>query len=246
MLGIIGGTGLDRLDLIENRKKVADDTPWGNPSAGLVTGRIGATDIAFLPRHGHDHAVPPHEINYRANLRALADTGVSRIVAVAAVGGIAAEPEPGGIAVPDQLIDYTWGRPSTFHEGPGSDVEHIDFTHPYSELVRQQILDAAHEAGMAAVDGGCYAATQGPRLETAAEIRRLERDGCTIVGMTGMPEAALARELGIDYACLAVVVNPAAGKAPGEISLDDIRRKLDEGMARVGRILQALCGVAPA
>ena len=241
MLGIIGGTGLDRLDLIEDRLKVADDTPWGNPSAGLVTGRIGATPVAFLPRHGHDHAVAPHEINYRANLRALADTGVSHIVAVAAVGGIAPAPEPGGIALPDQLIDYTSGRPGTFFEGTGNGVAHIDFTYPYSESVRQQLREAAARAAVPVHDGGCYAATQGPRLETAAEIRRLENDGCTLVGMTGMPEAALARELGIDYACCAVVVNPAAGKAPGEISHERIRTNLELGMNRVAELLRTLC-----
>lgn len=241
MLGIIGGTGLDQLDLIENRKEHAPRTPWGTPSAGLVTGTIEDTPIAFLPRHGHDHSVAPHEINYRANLRALADTGVDRIIAVAAVGGIVTEePGPGGIVIPDQLIDYTWGRPSTFFEGEGADVEHIDFTWPYSRSVRQALLDAARKADIPATDGGCYAATQGPRLETAAEVRRLERDGCTIVGMTGMPEAALARELDIPYACLAVVVNPAAGKTDKEISLEEIRHHLKDGMTKVAKIIQTL------
>ena len=240
MLGIIGGTGLDQLDLIENRKEHAPTTPWGTPSAGLVTGTIGNTPIAFLPRHGHDHSVAPHQINYRANLRALADAGVERIVAVAATGGIPERPGPGGIVIPDQLIDYTWGRPSTFFEGEGAEVEHIDFTWPYTRSVRQALLNAAQKADIPATDGGCYAATQGPRLETAAEIQRLERDGCTIVGMTGMPEAALARELAIPYACLAVVVNPAAGKTDKEISLEEIRHHLNAGMTRAARILQSL------
>lgn len=240
MLGIIGGTGLDQLDLIQGRMEHAPTTSWGTPSAGLVTGTIGNTSVAFLPRHGHDHSVAPHEINYRANLRALADAGVDRIVAVAAVGGIPEQPGPGGIVIPDQLIDYTWGRPSTFFEGEGAEVEHIVFTWPYSQPVRQSLLEAARQADIPATDGGCYAATQGPRLETAAEIQRLERDGCTIVGMTGMPEAALARELNIPYACLAVVVNPAAGKADKEISLEEIRGHLKTGMNKVARILQTL------
>ena len=240
MLGIIGGTGLDRLDLVEDRQELEAGTVWGLASAPPVRGRIGALPVVFLPRHGRHHEVAPHEINYRANLRALADAGVDAVIAVAAVGGIADEPAPGGIAVPDQLIDYTWGRPSTFFEGAGASVGHIDFTHPYTDPLRRRILAAADAANVAAVDGGCYAATQGPRLETAAEVRRLERDGCSLVGMTGMPEAALARELGLEYACLAVVANPAAGKAGPEISLEDIRRRLDEGMDRVCAILRAL------
>ena len=240
MLGIIGGTGFDQLDLIQNRKEHTPNTPWGNPSAGLVTGTIENTPIAFLPRHGRDHSVAPHEINYRANLRALADAGVDRIVAVAAVGGIPEQPEPGNIAIPDQLIDYTWGRPSTFFEGEDAEVEHIDFTWPYTESVRRSLLAAANKADIPATNGGCYAATQGPRLETAAEIRRLERDGCTLVGMTGMPEAALARELDIPYACLAVVVNPAAGKTDKEISMDEIRGRITTGMTRAAKIIQTL------
>jgi 5'-deoxy-5'-methylthioadenosine phosphorylase len=240
MLGIIGGTGLDRLDLIEDREELDARTVWGMASAPPIRGRVGQQSMVFLPRHGPHHAVAPHEINYRANLRALADAGVDTIVGVGTVGGIAAAPAPGGLAVPDQLIDYTWGRASTFFEGAGADVGHIDLTWPYTEAVRQRLLAAATSAGMNAVDGGCYGATQGPRLETAAEIRKLERDGCTLVGMTGMPEAALARELEIAYACCAVVVNPAAGKAATPISLDAIREQLERGMARVRALLQAL------
>ncbi len=241
-LGIIGGTGLDRLDTLTDRREQRVATPYGEPSAPLVRGCIGGHEVVFLARHGSEHSVPPHRINYRANLWALHAAGVGSVVAVAAAGGIAAEPAPGGLVVPDQLIDYTHGRAATFFDGDGAPVEHIDFTFPYTEALRCRILDAAHSSGVAAVDGGCYGATQGPRLESAAEIRRLERDGCTLVGMTGMPEAALARELGLDYACCAVVANHAAGKGDGTISLDEIRRYLESGMAQVRGLLERLPG----
>lgn len=241
-LGIIGGTGLDRLETLTDRREQRVATPYGEPSAPLIRGRIGGHEVVFLARHGSEHSVPPHRINYRANLWALHAAGVESVVAVAAVGGIADEPAPGGLAVPDQLVDYTHGRAMTFFDGDGAPVEHIDFTFPYTHALRCRILDAAHSSGVAAADGGCYGTTQGPRLETAAEIRRLERDGCTLVGMTGMPEAALARELGLEYACCAVVANHAAGKADGTISLDDIRRHLEAGMANVRRLLERLPG----
>lgn len=243
-LGIIGGTGLDRLETLTDRCEQRVATPYGEPSAPLVRGRIGGHEVVFLARHGPEHSVPPHRINYRANLWALHAAGVESVVAVAAVGGIADEPAPGGLAVPDQLIDYTHGRAMTFFDGDGdgAPVEHIDFTFPYTHALRCRILDAAHSSGVAVVDGGCYGSTQGPRLETAAEIRRLERDGCTLVGMTGMPEAALARELGLEYACCAVVANHAAGKVDGTISLDDIRRHLEAGMVDVRRLLERLPG----
>jgi len=240
LLGIIGGTGLDRLDLLEDRREQSLSTRWGTPSAPLVHGRIGTREVVFLARHGAGHTVAPHEINYRANLQALRDAGAADILAVAAVGGIAATPAPGGIAIPDQLIDYTHGRAATFHEGPGAGVEHVDFTCPYTPALRARVLAAAAAAGVDALDGGCYGVTQGPRLETAAEIRRMERDGCTLVGMTGMPEAVLARELGLAYACCAVVANPAAGKVGTEIDLQDVEIQLRDGMNRVRAVLAQL------
>lgn len=243
-LGIIGGTGLDRLETLTDRREERVSTPYGEPSGPLIRGRIGGHEVVFLARHGCEHSVPPHRINYRANLWALHAAGVESVVAVAAVGGIADEPAPGGLAVPDQIIDYTHGRTMTFFDGDGAPVEHIDFTFPYSHTLRCRILDAAHSSGVAAVDRGCYGATQGPRLETAAEIRRLERDGCTLVGMTGMPEAALARELKLEYACCAVVANHAAGKGDGTISLDEIRGHLEAGMGDVRRLLEQLPGRA--
>lgn len=239
-LAIIGGTGLDRLELLEDRHEQRVDTPYGAPSAPLVHGSVAGTPLVFLARHGHGHTLAPHEINYRANVRALHDAGVDRVVAVAAVGAIAEPPAPGGLALPAQLIDYTHGRAATFFEGEGVAVQHIDFTHPYSPALRERLLAAAAAAGVDLVDGGCYGATQGPRLETAAEIERLRRDGCTLVGMTGMPEAALARELGLDYACCAVVANRAAGLGAGEITLEEIGMHLATGMQGVHQLIAAL------
>jgi len=247
MLAIIGGTGLYELEGVQEIREESVVTPWGPPSGPLLIGRMGDQALVFLPRHGVRHSIAPHEINYRANLWALRDAGVRSIVAVGAVGAIADTPAEGGIAIPDQLIDYTWGRAATFFEGPESPVEHIDFTQPYTGALRERLLAAASRAGEEVVNGGCYGATQGPRLETAAEIRRMERDGCTLVGMTGMPEAALAREIGLEYACCAVVANRAAGKGEADaVSLDDIHRNLDTGMARVRAILASMLAPADA
>lgn len=239
-LAIIGGTGLDRLEILADRHEQRIDTPYGMPSAPLVHGRIEGRPLVFLARHGADHSHAPHEINYRANLWALRESGVDAVIAVAAVGAIVEPPTPGGLAVPEQLIDYTHGRAATFFEGEGAGVEHIDFTRPYTPALRTRLLAAASAAGMDIVDGGCYGATQGPRLETAAEIDRLERDGCTLVGMTGMPEAALARELGVPYACCAVVANRAAGRGSDEITMDEIGMHLAAGMDRIRALIAEL------
>jgi 5'-methylthioadenosine phosphorylase len=196
----------------------------------------------FLARHGYGHTIAPHEVNYRANLWALRAEKVDAVVSVASVGSIRRDLGPGAIVIPDQIVDYTWGRPGTFFEGAGAQVTHIDFTHPYSAGLRSRLLAAARAAGETAVDGAVYATTQGPRLETAAEINRLERDGADLVGMTGMPEAALARELGLEYAALAVVANYAAGRGESEqgISLERIEKVLEEAMGRVRRIIERL------
>ncbi len=196
----------------------------------------------FLARHGYGHTLAPHEINYRANMWALDAQDVTRVISVCTVGGIASSLAAGVIAVPDQIMDYTWGRPSTYFEGAQAAVTHIDFTHPYCEETRAMALAAARDAGVPVVDGGTYAATQGPRLETKAEIDRLERDGATMVGMTGMPETALARELGLGYAALAVVVNPAAGRGSSarSVSLEEIPRVIEETMAKVRLIVARL------
>ncbi len=243
MLAIIGGSGLTELANLEVSRRLAARTPYGDPSGAITCGKIGKSDVLFLARHGYGHTIPPHEVNYRANLWALKDAGADCVVSVASVGGIRNDIWPGAILLPHQVIDYTWGRASTFFEGPGAPVNHIDFTEPYSRVMRARLLKAAAAAGERVTDAGVYAATQGPRLETAAEIHRLERDGADIVGMTGMPEAALAREIGLEYAALTVVANYAAGRGDSEhaVPLDKIGAVLEEAMGRVRRIIEKLC-----
>ena len=236
-LAVIGGSGLTELDGLEVVRRVCVDTPWGEPSAPLNHGRLRDGDIVFLARHGVPHVIAPHRVNYRANIWALHRTGVRRIIAVAAVGGIRSGFDDGAIVIPDQIVDYTWGREHTFFEGDLDHVVHVDFTSPYCERLRAGLLEAARRAGIDAAFGGTYAATQGPRLESAAEIDRLERDGCDIVGMTGMPEAALARELGMSYAHCAVVSNRAAGRSTEPLTMERIRANLEAGVAGVRRLL---------
>ena len=221
-LAVIGGTGVYRLAALEDEEARHIDTPYGAPSGPLRIGRLGEVRIAFLARHGEGHALPPHKVNYRANLFALRQAGARRVLALNTVGGITDAYGPRVLACPDQLIDYTWGRESTFWDGEGEAL-HVDFGHPYSPMFRHKLLAAARVTGVRVVDGGCYGATQGPRLETNAEIARMRRDGCDLVGMTGMPEAALARELGLEYACLAIVANWAAGCGDAqEITLAEV------------------------
>ena len=238
VVAIIGGTGLTRLDTLKITHQEALSTPYGEPSSPVIHGELAGRSVAFLARHGLHHTLPPHKINYRANLWALRRIGVQQIIAVAAVGGIRDDMEPGVLAFPDQIIDYTWGRHCTFFEDNLAQVTHIDFTEPYCGALRERLIQAARALNFAARESCTYAAAQGPRLETAAEIRRMERDGCHIVGMTGMPEAALARELGLRYAACAVVANRAAGKVPGVmITMTEIERNLLEGMDKVRTLL---------
>jgi 5'-methylthioinosine phosphorylase len=224
ILGVIGGSGLDQFEGLEITHREVMSTPYGDPSGPLVLGQFKGQEVIFLPRHGPGHAIPPHLINYRANLWALREIGASHVIGMAAVGGITPAMGPGVLCIPDDVIDYTWSRQHTIFER--DQVEHVDFTEPYCEDLRQVLLKAAADAGIAVVAGGTYGATQGPRLESRAEIARLERDGCDLVGMSGMPEASLARELGLCYACCAMVVNWAAGKAEGPISMEEINRNL--------------------
>ena len=239
-LAIIGGTGLTTLDNLVISHRQAVSTPYGEPSAPLVHGRLENADVVFLARHGAAHTIPPHRVNYRANLWALREAGVQNVVAVAAVGGIREDMQAGRLAFPDQLIDYTDSRRHTYFEDDLDQVTHIDFTEPYCAQLRQVLIDTARRLALGAAEDGTYAATQGPRLETAAEIDRLERDGCSMVGMTGMPEAALARELALCYASCAVVANRAAGRGAGTISMTDIEANLVSGMADVRRLLETV------
>jgi 5'-methylthioadenosine phosphorylase len=246
MLAIIGGTGLTRLSTLAVAHREVVRTPYGDPSAAMLFGEIAGRPAMFLARHGHGHTIPPHRVNYRANLWALRARGATAVLGVASVGAIRGA-LPGALVLPHQLIDYTQGRESTFYDGGEHKVVHIDFTHPYSPALRQKCGAAARSAGIALTDGGVYAAVSGPRLETAAEIDRLERDGATLVGMTGMPEAALARELDLPYACIAVVVNHAAGRgdSSGQISMEGIAGVLESAMDKVRSLLDHVAPLIP-
>lgn len=246
-IAVIGGTGMNSWPGLEVLARIYADTAYGKPSAPLLRGRVYGVEAIFLARHGEGHKLPPHAINYRANLQALAEVGVQRVIAIAAVGAIAPWFAPGEVAVPDDLIDHTWGREHSYSDGrPGSVLAHVEFTHPYTPALREALLAAAAAGGVQAAAQGVMAVTQGPRLETPAEIRALQREGSDMVGMTGMPEAALARELGLDYACLAVSVNWAAGLSPAGAGIhDEIHASIEAGMAKVRAILErALPGLA--
>lgn len=228
-------------------RRVVAETPWGKPSSPLLHGRLGGVAVIVLPRHGEDHAVPPHRINYRANIRALSDAGVEGVAAIAMVGGIRDDWGPGTLVVPDQIIDYTSDRPQTFFDGESGAVRHIDFTWPFSATLRQRLLRAARASGVAMHDGGCYGCTNGPRLESAAEITRMKRDGCDVVGQTAMPEAALARELDLPYAAINIVVNHAAGQGDSAqaIAHDALREHGRAATAQVARVLAAFVAAGP-
>jgi len=235
-IAVIGGTGMNQWPGLEVLRQHQPSTPYGEASGPITYGRIHGVEVAFLARHGVGHKLPPHAINYRANLWALKDDGIGAVIAIAAVGGIARNLPPAAVAVPKDLIDYTWGREHTYADGGQMPLRHADFSAPYSASLRKALLAAARQARVKLVDGGVMGVTQGPRLETPAEIRRLKRDGCTMVGMTGMPEAALARELDLDYAALAVSVNWAAGLGSGDIH-GEIERSLADGMKKVRAVL---------
>lgn len=237
-LAIIGGSGNNQLGSFVPEWTEWVETPWGMPSAPISIGALYGVPVAFLPRHGIDHRIAPHLINYRANLWALDAVGVSRVLALAAVGGIGPEAAPGRLLIPDQLIDYTHGRPATYCDSDTERIPHIDFTEPYDSILRSQLLETAAAIDLPVVRQGTYGVTQGPRLETAAEIRRLERDGCDVVGMTAMPEAALARELGMAYVSCTLVSNWAAGKQVGPV-LQDLDRYLDVAREQLTRLLRA-------
>ncbi len=240
-LAVIGGTGLYQLDWIEGVQRRSVETPYGAPSSPLMFGRLGDVRIVFLARHGAHHQLAPHRVNYRANLWALRQVGAQQVLGINSVGGIRADLRPGVLALPDQIIDYTWGRSSTFSE-EGEALQHVDFTDPYSSALRSRLFTAAGQMGIDVAEGGCYGATQGPRLETRAEITRLRRDGCDLVGMTGMPETALARELGLDYACLAIVANWAAGcdSEQRKISFAEVKSIVVKASAGLPGLLAAL------
>ena len=241
---IIGGTGLTQLDGLTIRQSLAVNTPYGAPSGDIHLGEYAGREVMFLARHGHPHRFPPHKVNYRANIWALKQAGAEAILAVNAVGGIHPHMGTGHFCVPHDLVDYTSGRDHTFFADDLEHVTHIDFSFPYSAPLRARLIAALAAEGCAHSDFGVYACTQGPRLETVAEIARLERDGCDIVGMTGMPEAALARELELEYGCLALVVNPAAGKSVAVITMAEIEQALHDGIGKVKATLARVLSAA--
>ncbi len=240
LTAIIGGSGMANLDgLIITRREVTR-TEYGEPSGALTFGKLRAKDVVFLNRHGPGHTIPPHRVNYRANIFSLKQAGVKQIIAINAVGGIHSNLDPVDLVIPDQIIDYTYAREHTYFGSEHGPVKHVDFTHPYTEKLRKIIIDAASRNKISVTSTGTYAAIQGPRFETAAEINRMERDGASIVGMTGMPEAGLARELDLDYAMIAVVSNLAAGRTESEISVEEIMKRLQQGMNKTRALLESV------
>lgn len=242
LLGVIGGTGLDMWGGLE--RELRGETPYGSSSAPIAVYEVAATHVLFIGRHGHQHTIPPHKVNYRANLHALHQNGVKQVVGVNAVGGITDGYGPGVLALPDQLVDYTWGREQSFSDGGAFGLQHIEFTHPFAGALRERVLAAASALGIGLIDGGCLGVVQGPRLETDAEIRRLKRDGCDLVGMTTMPEASLARELGMDYVSICPVANWAAGIADQAITMESIQETLRLAIAQVRTLIEWLCAEA--
>ncbi len=239
-LAIIGGTGLTRLKGLEIERREVMHTPYGEPSGAITYGNLCGKEVVFLPRHGYGHTIPPHMVNYRANLWCLKNKGISKVISICAVGSIREDIVPGTLIIPDQIIDYTWSRHHTLFEKDLTSVTHIDFTEPYCQEMRAALISAARDADVRVIESGTYGASQGPRLESAAEINRMERDGCHIVGMTGMPETALARELDLCYAVCAVSANWAAGRGTEPITMEMIDRNIATGLEQVRTILEQL------
>ncbi|MDP2694671.1 MAG: S-methyl-5'-thioinosine phosphorylase [Gallionella sp.] len=242
MLAIIGGRGLTELASLNITHRQVMRTPYGEPSGAFLFGTLNQREVIFLARHGFGHTIPPHLVNYRANLWALREQGVSNVISIATVGGIRADLTPGSIVVPDQIIDYTHGRDATFYDTRDASYTNTNFALPFSPELRDRILRSAGIVQQPCVDGGVYAATQGPRLDSIAEINRYERDGADMVGMTGMPETALAMELGLSYAIIAVVVNHAAGRGDNKlgVNMEQVNATANVAMERVRSILECV------
>lgn len=236
-IAILGGSGLTNFKALAVEHKEMIRTPYGEPSAPLIKGSFAGRSVVFLARHGIGHTIPPHQVNYRANLWALKNADVEKVIAVAAVGGISSDLSVPSLMLPDQILDYTHSRQHTFFDGRTEAVTHVDFSFPYCNEMRSTFLEAGSKINLSIARGGTYAATQGPRLETAAEIDKYERDGADVVGMTGMPEAALARELELRYVTIAVVTNPAAGRGDGEIEIKTLYENLQAGISQVMDLL---------
>lgn len=239
MLAIIGGSRLSQLPVLQITHRQIVRTPYGDPSCALTFGQIGSRSVVFLARHGYGNSIAPHEINYRANIWALHSLGVRQIIAIASVGGIRPDLLPGQLVLPDDLIDQTWGRKHTYHEGVGVQLKHADFSQPYDPVLREKLILGSERAQVRLLSGGVYACTQGPRLDTAAEVRALAIMGADMVGMTGMPEAALSRELDVAYAAIGLVTNRAASSQYSSIEFDV--SEIDESVEKLQCLLQAFC-----
>ncbi len=237
-IAIIGGTGLTSLNGLEITNREICQTPFGGPSGVLVRGVLAGHEVLFLPRHGPSHTIPPHMVNYRANIWLLKEAGVAFVIAVNAVGSIDPDIQPGDLVIPDQIIDYTTSRVNTFFEDGLKQVVHIDFTEPYCDALRSKLIQSAESLGLKCAKSGTYGATEGPRLETTQEVNRLERDGCHIIGMTGMPEAALAREVDLCYASISVVANAAAGRSKEPLTMEMIEANLKSGIQNARKLLE--------
>lgn len=240
MLAIIGGSSLVKLPILEVTHRQVVRTPYGDPSCPLIFGRIGQQNVVFMARHGYGNSIAPHEINYRANIWALQSVGVHQIIGIGSVGGISPDLAPGKLVLPDDLLDCTWGRRHTYFEGPGVQVQHVDFAAPYDCQLRQLILTAAERSNVEVKSGGVYACTQGPRLETAAEVRGLSRLGADMIGMTGMPEAGLARELSLAYVSLCIVTNWASGLGRQDLVGNFNPEVIANSTKNLHRVLQSL------
>ena len=254
IIGIIGGSGFYEFPEIQSPTRQAVETLYGkvevtsgvifcsdNGQGSTETDSTDATHVYFIPRHGGSHNVLPHLVSYRANIAALEKLGVEKVVALNAVGSISTNFPPDRFIIPDQIIDYTYGREHTFVDTDASLNHHIDFTQPFDETLRHDLLRAVEQSGNDCSFGGVYGCTQGPRLETAAEIRKLANDGCDMVGMTMMPEAALAREMELAYASICLPVNWAAGVTDEVITIDAIMARLNSFNYKLREVLHTFC-----
>ncbi len=248
LTAIIGGSGFDTFEELTVKDAIFQDTPYGPHSGPILQGSVGGNDCLFLPRHGAGHRFPPHKVNYRANIWLLKELGVTEIIAFNVVGGITPTMSPDTIVIPEQIIDYTSGREHTFFDGNQEqslgegypNVQHVDFTTPFAKELREKMIRFFYQSGIDVVGHGVYGCTQGPRLETAAEIERIKRDGCDLVGMTAMPEACLAKELDIDYVSIAIVVNWAAGISEKPLSMLEIMNTVIKNMGNIKSLLPNL------
>lgn len=243
-IGVIGGSGLYEIKGFVLKKKRTISTPYGKPSDQYLTGTMGKTEIIFLPRHGSHHNIPPHMINYRANIWGFRKLGVDRILSISAAGGINKGLKPGDIVISDQILDMTKERKSTYYDGKEG-VIHIDFTEPYCPELRRILLKAGRQKRLSLKNGGTYVAVEGPRLETASEIKSFSILGGDIVGMTGMPEAALARELEICYAGISVVANYAAGISRRKLTVAEVMEAMKDSTEKIKDLLKSTFTLIP-